>query len=143
MFDFIQLLNHLTLLVPNVGEVEMLSRLLNKNTPDDCILKLYSNDKTPAEADILTDYTEVVGFGYLPVTLTGANWTVATASGVTTGEYSEQSIVFSSGPVDVYGYFITNNAGDELLWAERFDTAPYNVPGGGGTIKVTAKIELE
>ena len=50
-------------------------------------------------------------------------------------------VLRAGGPVSVYGYFVTNNAGTVLLWAERFTDGPYNLPSGGGSIKITPSIE--
>jgi hypothetical protein len=133
----------MALLVPNVGEVEMLSRLLNKNASDNVVLHLYKNDQTPGEADVIGDYTECTAAGYASQELTGSSWAVSTAGGVTTATYSQRTFTFTAAEPTVYGYYVTNNAGSLLLWAERFSDGPYAIPGGGGTIKITPKIELD
>lgn len=133
----------MALLVPNVGEVELLSRLLNKNAPDNVVLHLYTNNVTPDEADVVGTYTEATAAGYSAITLTGASWSVATVTGTTTASYAQQTFTFTAAEPAVYGYYVTNNAGTVLLWAERFTDGPYAIPSGGGTIKITPKIELE
>lgn len=127
---------------PDVGEVELLKRGVNKSTPDDLILKLYTNNKTPAEADVVGDYTECTATGYSAKTLTGANWTVETTDGVSEASYSQQTFSLTESAT-VYGYFITNNAETILICAEKFSDGPYNIPFGGGDIKVTPKIRLD
>ena len=131
----------MALLVPDVGEVELLARALNKNTPDDVELHLYKTDVTPAEGDVVGDYTECDAAGYASVTLTGASWTVSTAAGTTTGSYAQQTFTFTAAQ-DVYGYYCTNAAGTVLLWAEKFSST-FSIPSGGGTIKVTPKITAD
>jgi len=133
----------MALLVPDVGEVELLSRMLNLNSPDDVVLHLYTNDKTPAEGDVLGDYTESTATGYAAETLTGSSWSVSTTSGTTTGEYPQVTFTYEAAEPDIYGYYVTNNAEDTLLWAERFSDGPYAIPSGGGSVKITPKIELE
>lgn len=132
----------MALLVPNVGEVEMLKRIVGEATGD-VTLHLYSNAITPAEADVVGTYTEVSGNGYAAVTLNGT-WTF-TDGIVDTNEasYPEEEIVFSVGTgATVEGYFITDSGGTILLWAEKFSDGPYTIPTGGGSIFITPKIQL-
>jgi len=68
----------------NEGEKEALGRWVNKNTPDDLVLHLYTNDLTPDEDTALGDLTESTGAGYSPVTLTGANWQLFCKTDATT-----------------------------------------------------------
>lgn len=131
------------LLAPDVGEAQLLKVALGKATPENQTLKLFTNDKTPAEGDVAGDYTEASGNGYSAKTLTGTSWTVATSEGVTTGEYAEQEFTFSGALGDVYGYFVVGATSGILLWAERFAGAPFNVKGATTPIKITPKITLE
>ena len=132
----------MALLVPDVGEVLLLSYALNKVAPLDVKLRLFTNNYTPVEASVLASFTEAVAAGYAAITLTGASWTIASAAGVTTAEYAEQTFTLTAASTD-YGYYITNNAGTQVLWAERFTDAPHTIPSGGGTEKVTVKIQGE
>lgn len=132
----------MTILVPNSGEVEILKRLLNYSSADNLRMKLFTSNTTPAEGDTVSTYTEASGNGYADKVLTGSNWTIATdGGGISKASYAEQTFAFTGGPVSVYGYFVTNNAGTVLLWAERFTDGPYNLPSGGGSIKITPSIE--
>lgn len=133
----------MALLVPDVGERELLSRALNKSIPDDCKLHLYINNKTPAEGDVVADYTASTGSGYAPITLTGSNWTVTTAAGTTTASYPQVTFTYTGAEPNIYGYYVTNATGTTLLWAERFSDGPYAIPSGGGSVKISPKIELE
>lgn len=133
----------MALLVPDVGEVELLSRMLNKNAPDNVVLKLYTNNRTPAEGDDASSYTVSTGTGYADITLTGASWTVATAAGTTTAEYAQQTFTYTGAEANIYGYYVVNNAETVLLWAEIFSDGPYSIPAGGGSVKITPKIELD
>lgn len=133
----------MALLVPDEGEVELLSRAVNKNVPDDCELHLYTNNKTPAEGDVVGDYTESTGAGYASETLTGSSWTVTTTTGTTTGEYPQVTFTYTGAEANIYGYYVTNAGNGILLWSERFSDGPYAIPSGGGSVKITPKIELE
>jgi len=131
----------MALLVPDVSEVILLETMLNKTAATNVKLKLYINDRTPAEGDNVGSYTESTGAGYAAVTLTGASWTVAT-NGTTTAEYAQQTFTYTGVEANIYGYYVTNNSGAQVLWAERFTDGPYSIPAGGGSVKITPEIEL-
>jgi len=133
----------MSLLCPNVGEVQLLSLALGKASAENQTLKLFTNDKTPAEGDVAGDYTEASGSGYAAKTLTGANWSMATEDGVTTGAYAEQEFTFTGALGDVYGYFVVGATSEIILWAERFSDAPFNVKGSATPIKITPKITMD
>jgi hypothetical protein len=128
----------MTLIVPNEGELLLGKRALNHTAADNVVLRLYSNDVTPAAADTVATYTEVVVAGYAAKTLTGASWSWATVSGKAEGSYAEQTFTFTAAG-SAYGWFLTNAAGTTLLAAERFATAPQTI-GAANPISVTPKL---
>jgi len=129
----------MALVVPDVGEVLLLKRALNHTAPDDVKVHLYSNDYTPVEGSVIGSFTESDCAGYAAEELTGASWTVATVTGVTTATYAQLTFNLTGGKTH-YGYYVTDNAGTGLLWAERFSDAPHVIPSGGGTEKVTVNL---
>ncbi len=134
-------------LMPDVGEVEGLKRLVNKSVPDDLKLHLYTNEKAPAEDDTVASYTECTAEGYSAKTLTGASWTVATTEGVSEASYAEQTFSLTAAAT-IKGYYITNADSSILIVAERFtdvggDNIDFVIPSGGGDVKVTPKITLD
>jgi len=133
----------MALLVPDVSEVILLETMLNKTAATDVKLRLYTNNRTPGEDDDIASYTESTGTGYVAITLTGSSWTVATAGGTTTAEYAQQTFTYSGAEANIYGYYVTNSSGAEVLWAELFSDGPYSIPAGGGSVKITPKIELD
>jgi len=114
--------------ITNVAKGRMLQMRLNTLAPQDLVLRLYSNDKTPAVGDVAGDYTEVTGGGYAAITLDPADWTVTEASPATAA-LVEQVFAFASAVGNVYGYFVTEAVSGLLLGAERFSDGPYNVQG--------------
>lgn len=132
----------MALLVPDVGEVQLLSRMLNKVATGDVKLRLFKNNYTPVEGSTVAAFTQASAAGYAEQTLAGASWTVATSSGVTEAAYPERTFSFSAAET-IYGYYVVDAAGTTVLWAERFDGAPFNIPAGGGSVKVTPRIRLE
>lgn len=131
----------MALVIPNASEVTLLNNMLNKSTPTNTVLHLYSNNLTPSSTTVIGDVTEVTSGGYAAITLTSSSWTVATSGGgITTASYAEQTFNITTSAT-VYGYYITNLAGD-LLWVERFTAAPFQLPGSGGQVLITSQISL-
>lgn len=57
------------------GEQIAIEAALNKTAGQNLVLRLNTNNVTPADADVAAGYTEASGFGYAGITLTGATWT--------------------------------------------------------------------
>ncbi len=130
----------MALLVPDVGEVLLLSYALNKIAPGDVLkLKLFKNDYIPVEGSVVGEFIEADTAGYTAIELAKADWTIESAVGVTTAEQPQKTFTLT-GAGSHYGYYITDEAGTGLLWAERFSDAPHTIPGGGGTEKITVKL---
>lgn len=130
----------MTLVVPNVGEEEILNKILNQVLT----FKLFSNNIIPAEGNTAASYTEVTGGGYASKTLTFANWTV-TAGAPTVALYDiAQNFAFTGAtgaPGTIYGYYVVN-ASNVLMWAERFavGVVPFT-PISGSSIVITPRLE--
>jgi len=134
----------LALLVPDVGEVRLLEIALKTRNQT---LKLYVNDKTPAEGDTAASYTEMSTCGYAAKTLTAGSWSISSAGGITTASYAQQIWTFTAGgPTRVYGYFIVDTLDGTIVWAERFAVLASDCPliqYDGDQIKVTPKFTGE
>lgn len=138
----------MALVVPNASEVILLERMLNKQNTDTMVLKLFTSNTIPVPGTILTNLTECSQTGYTAVTMTNSSWAVAASplTGAAVATYAEQTFTFSSAAsgVDIYGYYVTDTSGTpNLLWVERFTTAPFSVPPAGGQIAITPTINLE
>jgi hypothetical protein len=132
----------MTLVVPDEGERRLLSYIVNKSSPTNLVLHLYVNNVSlGAETFTGASFTEASASGYAAVTLTGSNWTVGTTTGVSSATYNSSiTFTFSVGQ-SVYGYYVTDTSGN-ILWAEEFPGAPFALPGGGGEISVTPRLQL-
>ena len=53
----------------NAAETVALKAFLNKTAGENLVLRLYSDDQTPAKTDVVGDYTEVSGNGYASIEL--------------------------------------------------------------------------
>lgn len=96
---------------------------LNHTSPQNWILKLYTNDYTPVVTSTAANFTEASGGGYTSKTLTGSSWTI-TDDGVddALATYAQQVWSFSgalSGSATVYGVFAVQASSGLLLGAER------------------------
>lgn len=107
-------------------------------TPESLVLRLYSNDKSPSDTDVIADYTEVSGGGYAGITLTPANWTITAGSAI----YPQQSWTFNASAGDVYGYYLVTETSNEIIFAERFAGGPYSITASGDIIRVTLNLNL-
>lgn len=109
----------MALVVPDVGERELLDDMLNAR---DRTLKLFKTDVTPAESDVAGSYTEADFTDYVAKTLTGASWdAAATNAGTTSKAYAQQSWTCGATGNTIYGYFVVRTT--TLCWAEKFATA--------------------
>lgn len=131
----------MALLVPNNGEGDALDGFTGKTALSTLVLRLFSNNITPAETDVAATYTEYAAPGYGSITLTAANW-VTTEGAPSNTTYAQQTFTMS-GAGDAYGYYMTRNTGGRIALAERFSGAPFSIPSGGGTIKVTPVITAD
>lgn len=132
----------MALVVPDEGEVRLLEYIVNKTAPSDLVLHLYVDDVDLSTENFNSEsFSESTAAGYSAANLLGANWSVGTTDGISAAVYNT-SVAFSFTESDsVYGYYVTNSS-DEILWAERFPGAPFNLPSGGGEISVRPQLQL-
>lgn len=129
------------LVVPNNGEGDALDAFTGKAAASALILRLFSNNITPAETDTAATYTEFAATGYAAITLTPASWTTTEGAPSSTA-YAQQTFTMT-GAGDAYGYYMTRTTGGRIALAERFTGAPFSIPSGGGTIKITPQITAD
>lgn len=134
----------MTLLVPNNGEGDALSYIVNKGTPENLVLRLFKSNTTPGETDTAGTYTEADFTGYAAITLTGASW-VVTEGAPGSAAYAQQTFTSSAGAQSqsVYGYYLTRASSGRIAWAERFADGPYTIVNNGDQIKITPTITLD
>lgn len=134
----------MALIVPNASEILLLRFALGDAAPHvNSTLRLFVNNYTPVPASVAANFTEMSTQGYAAITLTNTNWTVTNIDPEAEAVQAQQTFTFNGtgGDTNVYGYYLTDNTAGELLWAERFPTAPILVPASfGGQIRVTPRI---
>lgn len=115
-----------------VGQVAILNSMLELSGGVGTLtLRLFSNDRTPAREDVISDYNEVIGGGYAAVALTNSEFTV-TVGNPSQALYSDfVDFPFTGDPVPntVYGAYITDS-NNVLISSERFDDAPFSAASG-------------
>jgi cold shock CspA family protein len=118
------------------SKIEMLRRMLTH--PDGLLLKLYANNRNDGHKNTLVHFTEVRDgdTGYEPIALDPEKWLLEPKGGFIFASYPEQFFVFQKPFGNVYGFYITNNGGDVLIWSERFKDAPFEIQHEGDRVKV-------
>lgn len=133
----------MSLIVPDSLEIITLQTLLNTALT----LRLYGNDITPSASSSTALFNEIGGGGYASKPLTFANW------GFTGGDPSiavynaTQTWNFTgniNAPSSIYGYYVTRNSDNQLMWAERFPVGlvPFS-PIAGSKIQVLPRFTAQ
>lgn len=127
----------------NEAETIALKNFLNILAPEDIVIKLYSNNKTPGHTDVVGEYTEVTGGGYASTSLTAGSWSVS-AGNPSQAQYPQITFSFTGATSvgTVYGYYAVGASTNKLLWADKFPNAPINIANNGDQIRVTITISL-
>lgn len=133
--------------ISNEAERNLLNIYVTLWASTPATVRLYKADITPADDDELADYSanEANYSGYAAQNLAGG--AVAGApdgGGRATASWTLQSYAHNGGGTSnsVYGYYVTNNGNDELLWAERFPNAVTFAVAGDG-VQITPRFTLK
>jgi hypothetical protein len=104
-------------------------------------LRLFSNNVTPANTDVIGTYTEATFAGYASGALTWG--TVSVSAHVASSVATTVTFSLSSGSQNIYGPYITNAAGTILLAAARDANAPVALNTTTNTYQVTVTLSLK
>lgn len=114
------------LLVPNASELTLLENMLSSfDGGSELKFKLYKNDVTPSDSlNLASSYTEATFTGYSETVIDPDEWTYATVSNKAKATYGSEPLEWTvtGAAHDVYGYFVTDNAETNVIYAERFLT---------------------
>lgn len=131
----------MAIVVPNGGENIALEYIVNKDAPENLVLRLFVSNTTPAETDTAGTYTECTETGYSAATLTGASWTTGTGD----VSYAQQTFTFTGTPPagqTIYGYYYTRVTSADLFCAERAATS-FTVANNGDQVLITPAITAD
>lgn len=122
----------MSIMLTDEGASLVLTKFFNGTVPanglgltnaNNLLLKLYINNITPSDTDIVSAYTEITDGdgGYADKELIAANFVVSIVSNIAQAAYAQQNFTFTSAltaGATVYGYYIVNSDG-ALIYAER------------------------
>lgn len=120
------------LVLPTQGEVAMLTVFFAPAMT----VRLFSNNYTPIKATTEAQMTEVTGGGYAAKQLAAGSWTI-TPGAPSSAANAEQIWTFTGAAPSAYGYYVTRDSDNKLMFAERFTDAPYPIANNGDQVKVT------
>jgi len=136
------------LVLSDVGADQILNAYFNDSWPVSKNLKirLFTNDYTPVDTSILSNFTEAAGGGYAAKNLTNGSWTVFAANDPSDAVYPKQTWTFTgplTGSATIYGYYIEDNAGNSgvYIWGERLG-ASFKPANNTDQLGVIPKFEL-
>lgn len=137
----------MTLVFVDQGEAIALEYLVNRDAPEDLVLRLFQNDVTNGltagqiEALTETDFTEADFTGYSAITLSGASWNAASGGDPSSIDFAQQSFTSTADQTQqtIFGYYYTRVAGGELVAFEYF-ASPVTVEFDQDVIRVTPRI---
>jgi len=118
----------MSLVVPNVGELVFLSRLLAPSGAENYTLKLFASAHVPAAGDVeaTLDAIEASFTGYTAKTLLPGSWGApAVVGGIASSTYSGAPQTWTNGgaaPQTIYGYYVVGATSGTLFWEEAFST---------------------
>lgn len=121
-----------TLLNDGADYLEQL--FVNKASPANWKVRLYTNNHAPVVTDHASAFTECVLSGYALATTVAASWTGSTSAGVATYTYPTITFTFSpyAGGTTIYGAFVADGSG--TCWLAALLDTPFAVPAGGGAL---------
>lgn len=126
--------------IPNVAEVNLLDRLLDKV---ETWYHLYVNSIVLGPATVKTDFVEGSWPGYAAKKVT--TWTPAiTVSGRAESSADQQQWIrtFDGSGQLVYGYYVTDGQTGPLLWCETRAAGPIRMQFSSDTVTVMPRVTL-
>lgn len=116
----------MTVIFPDVVEEYIMNLLIASAIGTPFQIRLYTNNVTPDHDTVLGDLTEAAYTGYSP-----QPWDPSPVSEVGgKAQFEPANVTFGAvpdDPADVYGFFVTDYTGSNLLMAGRLDVAPYDL----------------
>jgi hypothetical protein len=127
---------------PDASELTLLTHLLKTTSPPALTLRLFQSNTTASSSTVVSDLTEANFDGYSAAVLTRSSWgDPSTVSGSAVATYGTAT-TWTCGATGntIYGFYLTENTSDSLVYVERFSTA--RVLTEGVDLSVTPKISL-
>lgn len=128
------------------SDAGLLKKLANEQSYFDTLrLHLFSNNHTPAAGDTVSAYTECAFSGYSYVTMTTWGTPATVTSGLARMEEVQHDFTWdgTGSPGDIYGYYVTDPSSGDLLWAERYGSAPFSPTLSQPTFSVLPRMDAQ
>jgi len=143
----------MSLMIPNEGKIWAAKRVLYSNAgSEDMSLRLFKNNITPAETDVLATYTIADFTGYASVTLTSSQsagtWAVPTTSSnigfSTYGTNATYTASATGSDQTVYGVYYAAPTAGICFASQAFGAGKplVGLTGAGDSITVTPKLQF-
>ena len=123
------------------GEKIALEALLNLGLT----LHLYTNDYTPVDGSVETNFTEATFPGYAPIDFTDASAWSTVAGAPTEASLPQQTFTANatvSPTQSIRGYYFTVTGTGKGVWGEKFDV-PRLMAQSGDYVKLTPKMQYK
>jgi len=136
----------MAMVLMDTGATQILNSYFKKVEPtagNNLTLKLFTNNITPADDDVIGDYTEAIDGGYAAKTLSAASFTVSTVLGIVQAAYAQQQFVFTGALTTnpaIYGAYIVD--ADGVLICAELAPATYTPANNGDLYAVTPVFQL-
>ena len=119
-----------SVVIPTEGQLELLDWIY-RSAGADQRFRLFSNDLQPDHDTVVADFTEANFTGYSFRALQRTGWLPASQLSVQQAriQYGTDLTWTPASNQTVYGYYVTNQAGTRVLWANRF-AAPLSIQTG-------------
>lgn len=126
----------MAIVTPDQAELNILGRIFT----GDETMHLYVSDITPDATTTLATLSaaECTATGYAAHAIAVGDWTIETDGDDGKASLAQIDFVMTDDGASetVYGYYVSNDAHDELLFCEKFDPA-IDLPSSGATVSVT------
>jgi len=106
-------------------------------------MRLYSNNRVPAETDTIALYTECTFGGYVARSLNA--WSIPALNPSNRGQIQHPVVTWTAtggSPQSVYGYYITDKDQNWIYWADRVPGMPIVMADSAEILRVITRLPL-
>lgn len=126
------------IIVPSEELVRSLDDYLGLLNSAGVVIRLFSNNHTPVIGDTVAAYTEATFSGYSSQTVGAWGGAVFSSSKARSTATTPRTFTNSTGAVGntIYGYYVTDAGGSDLVFAHRPDNGPFDLLTAGKSMTV-------
>lgn len=138
----------MSIMIPDEGKIVLLESILFGPSSDEMSLRLFKNNITPAEGDVLATYTIANFTGYASVTLaatdTISTWAAAAiASHIAFSTYQTDAVfTIGASTQTVYGIYFVGVFSNKVIFSQAFPSPKVLDFATADTLTITPVIEF-